>query len=113
MTDRIRSAATAARHVAGAVIAVASFVSIATQSVAQLRNPQVESGPSRPEVSCHRTADTRDARASVICIVRESVIGSVSRSKSLQEQQQELREELQRRADERRRILSPSVPAED
>jgi hypothetical protein len=113
VTDRIRSAATAAGRVAAAVIAVASFVSIAIQSIAQIREPQVESGAPRPEVSCHRTYDTREAKATVICIVREPVIGSVSRSKSLPEQQQELREELQRRADERRRILPSSLPSED
>lgn len=64
----------------------------------------------RPKVFCVNIPETRDAKARIICFTRGLAIGSQTNPKSFEEQQQELRQELQRRAEERRGML-PALPS--
>ena len=114
MTDRITSAA--ARHVSGVIIVVASSIALtATHSAAQLAELQAKSADSRPKALCLETYEAHGAKTRITCFIRGLDIVSPANSKSFEEQQRELRKELQRRADERRRksTAPPLTPADD
>ena len=100
MMDRIIFAAPAIKRLPAVAIAAASFiVFIPTHCAAEL---QADSADSRANVVCLKTPEAAIANARVICLARELPIGPVTESRSSEEQQQKLREELQRRADQRR-----------
>ena len=95
--DRIIFAAPAIKRLPAVAIAAASFiVFIPTHCAAEL---QADSADSRANVVCLKTPEAAITNARVICFVRELPIGPVTESRSSEEQQQKLREELQRRAD--------------
>jgi len=83
--------------------AAASFtVFIATHSAAEL---PADTAESRANVVCLKAPEAAIANARLICVAREIPIGPVTESRSFEEQQQKLRAELQRRADQRRRMF--------
>jgi hypothetical protein len=101
--DRTIFAAPAIKRLPAVAIAAASFpVFITTHCAAEL---QAGSADSRANVVCLKTPEAAIADARVICFVRMLPIGPLTQSRSSEEQQQKLREELERRADQRRRMF--------
>ena len=97
--DRIIFAAPVIKRLPAVAIAAASFiVFIPTHCAAEL---QADSADSRANVVCLKTPEVAIGNARVICFV-PLPIGPLTQSRSSEEQQQKLREELQRRADQRR-----------
>ena len=105
MAARIISAA--GRGPAAIAVTALCTIFIPTQCVARVAERQAETTDSRPNAPCVSIPETRGEKAKLICFSRELHLRSVPDSKSFEELRQELREELQRRADERYGMLMP------